>query len=124
MRTSAFDENIDVECIPLIIALNNLKGVETYESCCGHLIEPFRIWFRCNDFNSLAIITRTFDKRYSDGKWRVVLETDDIKHSNFPCFSVCLESVKPFNNWKEMLKSINNATYYLNSWHMHKEIAK
>lgn len=115
-KVSFFDENIDPECVPLIVTLNQLKGIKTFESCCGHLKEPFRIWFRCNNLTSLAIISRTFDRRYSDGKWKLTLETCDTIKEGFPTFCVCLETKKPFKTWQEMFKSVNYATYYLNYW--------
>lgn len=31
-----YDEFMDKECVELCDALNELEGVETFESCCGH----------------------------------------------------------------------------------------
>ena len=119
-KQSFFDEGIDPECVPLIVALNNLKGVETFESCCGHLTSPYMIFFNCNDLTSLAIIARTFDARYSDGKWVVELETSDTEVEGYKTFSVYLHTIKPFKTWKEMFKSINMACYSLNYWNQDK----
>lgn len=115
-KISWFDEYIDPECVPLIIALNQLPGIETFESCCGHLKYPYCIWFKCNNFTSLAIITRTFDKRYSDGKWRITLDTSDVEWPPYKTFSVCLESKQAFKSWDEMFKSVNNAVGSLYYW--------
>lgn len=41
-----YPEDMDHECVPLCDALNALPGVRTVESCCGHIDQPFRVWFR------------------------------------------------------------------------------
>ena len=42
--------DIDKECIDLCKKLNSLSNIKTTESCCGHLKEPYRIFFMCDDF--------------------------------------------------------------------------
>ena len=119
-KVSYFDENIDPECVPLIVALNQLDGIKTCESCCGHLKDTYCIWFLCSNLTSLAIITRTFDRRYSDGRWQLKLETSDMITEGFPTFCVCLQTKKPFKTWEEMFKSVNMAVYSLNCWNEEK----
>lgn len=46
MSDPAYPENMDAECIPLCDALNQLQGVVTTESCCGHKKDNFRIWLK------------------------------------------------------------------------------
>lgn len=36
--------DIDTECMALCDAINNLWGLETTASCCGHGKDPYRIW--------------------------------------------------------------------------------
>ena len=115
-KLSYFDEYIDPECVPLILALNNLPGIKTIESCCGHLKDPFMIFFKCNNFISLAIIARAFDDRYSDAKWRLEVETADTEDYPYKTFDIVLISKKPFKTWEEMIKSINSAVSNLNYW--------
>ena len=74
------------------------------------------IFFKCNDLTSLAIIARTFDDRYSDGKWTVELDTSDTEVKGYKTFTVWLHTKKPFKSWKEMFKSVNMACYMLNYW--------
>lgn len=115
-KPTFFDEYMDAEITPLVIALSQLKGIKTYDSCCGHLKEPARVFFKCNDFNSLAIIGRAFDDRYSDGKWSVKIATQDEEEEGFPTLCIYIESKKPFDNWEEMFKSVNDCSYNINYW--------
>lgn len=53
------DERLDRECKELCIALNRLPGVYTYESCCGHGLRPYWIWFRVDEISQgLLLLTR------------------------------------------------------------------
>jgi len=36
---------MDAEVRQLVLALNKLPGIQTFESCCGHGEHPYRIWF-------------------------------------------------------------------------------
>lgn len=54
-----YDGNMDKECVELCNALNNIPYVTTFESCCGHGKDVFRIWFKCcqlptNKFDACA----------------------------------------------------------------------
>lgn len=115
-KPTFFDEYMDAEITPLVIALSQLKGIKTYDSCCGHLKEPARVFFKCNNFDSLAIIGRAFDDRYSDGKWSVKIATQDEEEEGFPTLCIYIESKKPFDNWEEMFKSVNDCSYNINYW--------
>ena len=48
-QKNIYDEFMDEECIALCDALNELPGVETFGSCCGHLKRPYMIWFNCTN---------------------------------------------------------------------------
>jgi len=48
-REALDTSGIDKECIALCTAMNNLPGIYTIESCCGHEKQPFRIWFKVTD---------------------------------------------------------------------------
>ena len=54
---------IDEECLDLCYALNHLPGVITLESCCGHCKDLYRIWFRCTNTVTLAILSRSVCRR-------------------------------------------------------------
>lgn len=53
-----FPTDMDVECIDICTALNELPGIETVESCCGHGKRPFRIFFRASALESLHPVLR------------------------------------------------------------------
>lgn len=61
---------MDTECINLVKALNDIPGVYTHNSCCGHGKEPFRIWFEVVNYNCLFLILRAISHNY----WNVAFE--------------------------------------------------
>lgn len=70
----------DLECQPLIRAINFISGIYTIESCCGHGDDPFRIWFRVDDLSSLPDLLYWLDAchcGYYD--WHVTVSTDCAK---------------------------------------------
>lgn len=72
-----YDENMDIECIPLCDALNALPGITTTESCCGHGKEPFRIWFRANSLGDLPALAYRFSPCHSGCYgWKITMHTD------------------------------------------------
>jgi hypothetical protein len=50
--------DMDPECIKLCDALNELPGVRTIMSCCGHGRHPFTVDFLCSSFDSLLHIAQ------------------------------------------------------------------
>ena len=48
---------IDEQCVRLVNALNNIIGVETIGSCCGHDIHKYWISFLVNDIQVLRKLT-------------------------------------------------------------------
>ena len=51
-----YPPDIDDGCILLCDAINSIPCLHTYESCCGHGIEPFHIWFLCHNLEYLHIL--------------------------------------------------------------------
>ena len=60
------------------------------------------IIFKCKNFYSLSILARTFDTRYSNGKWRLQIETDDNIQKPFATFYISLYRTEIFKSQKEM----------------------
>jgi len=79
-----YDEQMDVECIPLCDALNSLPGIQTCESCCGHGKKPFAIWFRCTSELGLRFLGRCIDRRYwrYGNNWRIELDNSDLNYDH------------------------------------------
>ena len=84
-----YDDNMDTECIPLCNALNCLPGVDTISSCCGHGIDPFSIYFKCDSKLSLRFLGRCIDRRYWQygANWRIELDNSDVNY-NYPVFNM------------------------------------
>jgi hypothetical protein len=75
--------DIDPECIPLCNAINRVPGLSTIESCCGHAKDEFDIWFKATKLNSLYVVARCIDIRYTTVKgW--VCEVVDRDHCDDP----------------------------------------
>ena len=97
-------DSMDAECIGLCTLLNRLPGVETYESCCGHLQNPYWVFFNCNDLRTVTRLGRAVSKNYSDGKWEIVVDSCDTHPSN--CF--WLRSKTLFEDFTSMMLSVNS----------------
>lgn len=109
-------EEMDKECVELCQKLNSLKGVETWESCCGHLKDLYMIFFFCNDFITLAKLARSVNRNYSDGRWEIVVDDSD----HYPSYLFWLRSKKPFRSYKAMEKSIKSLIESINWWEQEK----
>jgi hypothetical protein len=66
-----YDQWMDSECVPLCDALNNLPGIETFESCCGHGKSPFMIFFIAEGIEDLLpVLVEIHDRR----EWRLEVQ--------------------------------------------------
>ena len=54
-----FPDDMDVDCIKICTAMNQLPGIQTFESCCGHGVYPHRIYFGAKTIESLLPILQT-----------------------------------------------------------------
>lgn len=62
------DDPIDEEIVGLIKALNEIHGVTTQSSCCGHGRDSLYIWLQCSTIESINVISRIFDGNiHADG---------------------------------------------------------
>jgi hypothetical protein len=72
---------MDQDCVELFQALNELPGISTTGSCCGHGSTPYHFWFRIDNLTceGLALLLRCTDSRYgSPGHWSVKIEETDL----------------------------------------------
>jgi len=79
---------MDPECVALCDVLNAMPGVRTFESCCGHGIRPFRIWFEVDILDALRpLLNRiaprswTVGVRIASGTGAIVLCLEGPVHS-------------------------------------------
>ena len=62
---------LDKEVVPLVGAMNAMKGIVTVESCCGHGEDPFRIWFYAESVNTVRPL---FEEVSTRRGWRITFE--------------------------------------------------
>ena len=69
--------DMDPECVELCEALNQLPGVKTTSSCCGHGAKPYRIFFTVEKLEHLPPVLYYFDVCHCGrSDWRVFACTD------------------------------------------------
>lgn len=105
-------EDIDLGCVALVVKLNQLPGIETTESCSGHLQTPYMIFFQCNDFIQLGRLYRCVNHNYSDGKWRIECCCSDT----LPTHGFLLKSNVVFETSAEMLQSVSELIKNIDYW--------
>ena len=105
-------ENKDKDFVELIETLNELPHVKVFSSFCGDLKQPYRIWFRCNDFARLAKLYRCVNRNYSDGKWRIEISGTD----ECPLYAFMLESKEVFSTSAEMAQSVQQLISSIKYW--------
>jgi hypothetical protein len=74
--------DVDKECVALCKAINELPGVYTTSSCCGHGIheEPYRIFFEVDGLAALPNVLYWFFEWNSGlADWRIIPMCDDGK---------------------------------------------
>lgn len=81
-------KDLDIECVGLYYTLNRLPGVYTFESCSGHGVNVFNMWFYCDNIDTLSRLGRATSSNYSDGNWEILVDTTDTDPKG--CF--CLRS--------------------------------
>ena len=103
-------ERMDKECISICEVLNRLPDVTTYESCSGHGKEPFNVWFRCDNIDTLSRLGRAVSKNYSDGNWEIVLDTTDTRPRG--CFWLRTKSILQNDELYDSLANLERSILY------------
>jgi len=67
---------MDKECVDLCDAINMIPGLRTFESCCGHGNQPFRIWFAVEDIDNLPKLLYFCDSCHVGFNWDCIVTTD------------------------------------------------
>lgn len=83
-----YDE-IDEPIRELVFKLNELSGIETTCSCCGHGKQPCRIWFNALTWESFHSFL--FECLDTFTKWRVYVCNDDVNRDPYDSYKFCLE---------------------------------
>lgn len=72
--------DIDYEIRDLCRYINNVDGIETTESCCGHGKTPCQIWLKADNSE---ILTKFWHKYlYCNPNWRIILNMTDREIDN------------------------------------------
>ena len=73
-------EDIDLEIRNLVSYINDIDGIETIESCCGHNEKPCFIWCKAESIEAL----NSFLFNYFDGEclWKITLDVADVHASS------------------------------------------
>jgi len=117
-----FDAYMDTEVIDLCVALNKLPGIITTESCSGHHLRPFRIWFKVDGridptLRGLFFLTRCVDRRYfkHGHQWNINLSVGDTYNSGIlpTCFLLESEEVGRIA-YLQAVDLLTNMNYHLN----------
>ena len=67
---------IDKECVDLCDAINEIPGLRTTESCCGHGKTQYRIWFKVDNPEWLPSLLYFCDSRHVGFDWNCLVTTD------------------------------------------------
>lgn len=67
---------MDKECITLCRAINEIPGVKTVESCCGHGGGKFKIWFKVDNLEKLPVLLYYCDPCHVGFSWNCFVKTD------------------------------------------------
>lgn len=111
-----YDEYMDKECIELCDAINSIPNCSTFESCCGHLKNPFKIFVRTSDEYALSILSRCFDKRYcgTHQRWYIELLTEDFGTPKFCLYIHSEDSYKDYDTMKKDCETLSeNIKYWM-----------
>ncbi len=71
-------DEMDKEVISLCQAINELPGLRTTESCCGHSKGFFEIWFKAEKQDNLYVLARANSVRYGGPQWYLEVEITDV----------------------------------------------
>lgn len=82
-------KDIDKEIVTLCMALNDIDGIETVESCCGHEKETCKIWFIVRDIKTLNRLC--FHCFNHEDFWKIQVDLGD-PHRGWNELHFCLVS--------------------------------
>lgn len=103
---------IDKECVPLINAMNQCRGIDTIESCCGHGKSTFRIYFKPKRLVDLPFLLFYFDGCHTgEYGWVCRVRTDCAMspvHFVVESSTMGKEAYKSANNIAKAINKANN----------------
>ncbi len=82
-QITSYDGRMDIECIAICDAVNQIPGLRTVESCCGHGKDKFRVFFDVDDLSALPRLLYYCYFRHIGFRWNCFVETFDKEKVNF-----------------------------------------
>lgn len=108
--------DIDDECIELCVALNNIPGIRTDESCSGHGTEPYKIFISVTDLRGLFFLARCVDRRYwrYGHLWKFDISVADVYEDGIlpTVFTLHSDKVVGDDAYEHALDLIENINYH------------
>jgi len=110
------ENEMDPEVVDLCNIMNSLPGVKTTESCSGHGVDRFRIFFRVTDEKGLFFLTRCVDNRYwkYGYLWQIDLSVGDMMKENgvrpiiYQLHSGPIVGEDAYNQAQDLIKNMND----------------
>jgi len=89
-----YNGKMDRECLGLCDAMNALPGITTTESCCGHGLSNYHIWFRVREVQDLTPLHRAINHLYGGlAGWRI-----EVSWTENPTYSILFDLVGPIGH--------------------------
>ena len=105
-----YNDIMDKECIPLCDAINDIPGLETSGSCCGHGKDSFKIYMPEKNIyhRNFLILMRSLCPRYGGPiDWRVTLIMSDMTKDSLHIV-ISSESITGEEAFKQSLQIVEN----------------
>lgn len=67
---------MDKECIDICKAINQIPGIRTVESCCGHDERQYHIWFKVDNLEHLPLLLFYCDPCHVGFRWNCLATSD------------------------------------------------
>lgn len=107
------NNKLDFKCpayfIPMVTLLNRMHGIEVYDVLDEFPNGMSRIFFKCYDFNSLAILGRLTCPRYHGDLFSVVVDTLDSE----PCNAFQLTMTRKMKDWCDVSDALHDMAIHL-----------
>jgi hypothetical protein len=102
----------DKEVVKLCNALNEINGIRTFESCCGHGKKPFNVMFYASDMDKVCFVLSALNAMLQFGfmPWKCTVQVIDLRcHFNLISQSVGEDAYDEAN---AMADHLHRMTWY------------
>jgi tRNA(Phe) wybutosine-synthesizing methylase Tyw3 len=104
-----YDSFMDPECVELCDALNEIPGITTEASCCGHEKYRFSVWFKSTNVESLRVIGHITSRKHMPApQWKCRVELDDGNNVRFHLSSGKTKGKKAYKQASDLANRIRS----------------